>query len=51
MMVALCFKISEGFAFGIVAYVLLMCATKRARKISPATWLLFAVMCVFLCAV
>lgn len=51
MMVALCFKISEGFAFGIVAYVLLMCATKRARKIAPATWLLFAVMCVFLCAV
>lgn len=50
MMVALCFKISEGFAFGMVAYVLLMCATGRAREILPATWLLFSIMCVFLCA-
>lgn len=50
MMVALCFKISEGFAFGMVAYVLLMCATRRAREILPATWLLFSIMCVFLCA-
>ena len=50
MMVALCFKISEGFAFGMVAYVLLMCATGRAREIPPATWLLFSIMCVFLCA-
>lgn len=50
MMVALCFKISEGFAFGMVAYVLLMCATGRAREIPPATWILFSIMCVFLCA-
>lgn len=50
MMVALCFKISEGFAFGMVAYVLLMCATGRAGEIPPATWILFSIMCVFLCA-
>lgn len=48
MTVAFSFKISEGFAFGIIAYVLLFVASKRARQINGATWFLFVIMCLFL---
>ncbi len=50
LMIAFSFKISEGFAFGVAAYVILLSATGRAGQISATTWFLFALMCVFLCA-
>ena len=48
LMIALSFKIAEGFAFGIVAYVLAVLAAGRAREIKTPTWVLFAAMCAFL---
>ena len=48
MMIALTFKISEGFAFGIISYVLLLLALRRAKEIGVTTWVLFALMCAFL---
>lgn len=47
MIMALTFKISEGFAFGIIAYTLILVAKKRAREIRRTTWLIFVVMCLF----
>lgn len=51
LMIAFSFKISEGFAFGMIAYVLLLIFTKRVREISPTAWVLFALMCVFMAKV
>ena len=51
LMIAFSFKISEGFAFGMIAYVLLLLSTKRAREISPTAWVLFALMCAFMASV
>lgn len=51
LMIAFSFKISEGFAFGMIAYVLLLIFTKRAKEISPTAWVLFALMCVFMAKV
>ena len=50
LMIALSFKIAEGFAFGIVAYVLTLLASGRSREIKVSTWVLFAAMCAFLAA-
>ena len=51
IMIAFTFKISEGFAFGLIAYVFLFCITGRAKKITVATWFLFAMMCAFICSI
>lgn len=50
LMIALSFKIAEGFAFGIVAYVLTVLSAGRSREIKAPTWILFAAMCAFLAA-
>ena len=47
MIVALSFKISEGFAFGIIAYTLILVSTGRIKEIRYSTWMLFAAMCLF----
>lgn len=51
IMIAFTFKISEGFAFGLIAYVFLFCITGRAKKITVETWFLFAMMCAFICSI
>ncbi|MFI3290798.1 MAG: NCS2 family permease [Opitutales bacterium] len=48
LVITLSCKITEGFAFGLIAYVILMIATKRAKQINLATWVLFAIMLVYL---
>jgi len=48
VMIMLSFRITEGFAMGLVAYVVISFATGKARRIKPITWMLFAVMCAFL---
>lgn len=42
MMIAFSFSITEGFALGLIAYVLLMALTRRAKEIKIMTWFVFA---------
>ena len=48
LITALSFKITEGFAMGIISFVLMRIATNRTKSINPATWLVFSIMCLFL---
>ncbi len=47
IMIMLSFSITQGFAFGVCIYVLMMIASKRGRQIRVGTWLLFVVMTIF----
>ncbi len=48
LMIMLTFSITQGFAFGVLMYVVMMIASKRTRKITSGTWILFAVMIAFI---
>lgn len=48
LITALSFKITEGFAIGIISFVLMRIAKNRAREINSATWFVFAIMCLFI---
>lgn len=48
LITALSFKITEGFAIGIISFVLMRTTTNRVREINPATWFVFAIMCLFI---
>lgn len=47
LITALSFKITEGFAIGIISFVLMRVATNRARELNSSTLLIFAIMCLF----
>ncbi len=48
VMIMLSCRITEGFAFGIISYVIIRAAVGRGREIKPSTWALAAVMLLFL---
>ena len=48
LITALSFKITEGFAMGIISFVLMRIATNRIKEINPATWFVFTIMCLFI---
>ncbi len=48
IMIAFSFNITEGLAFGMISYVILMSLSKRIKEIKSFTWLLFAILSTFL---
>jgi len=50
VMIALCYSISAGLAFGFVSYTLIKTAAGRARQVKPTMWIIACLSLVFLSA-
>lgn len=48
LMIMLSFSITQGFAFGVIMYVVMMASSKRAKEIKLGTWILFLLMLLFI---